>query len=81
MAVKLRLSRVGKTGSPLYRLIVIDEHLKRDGKAVEILGSYNPHAETKSKKLTVKSDRLSYWLSVGAKPTPTVAGLLKKNSK
>jgi len=77
MAVKIRLARFGKTGKPLYRLVAIDEHFKRNGKAVEILGTYNPHEKVKSQKLKVKSDRVKYWLSVGAKPTETVAGLLK----
>ena len=77
MAVKIRLSRVGRTGKPMYRLIAIDEHLKRDGKAVEIIGSYDPSQKDKSRKLKVKSDRVKYWLSVGAKPTTTVASLLK----
>ncbi len=75
MAVKLRLSRQGKTGSPLYRLIAIDEHKKRDGRAVEVLGSYNPHQKTD--KLVAKKDRVQYWLSVGAKPSQTVKNLLK----
>jgi small subunit ribosomal protein S16 len=77
MAVKIRLARFGKTGKPLYRLVAIDEHFKRNGKAVEILGTYNPHEKVKSQKLKVKSDRVKYWLSVGAKPTETVASLLK----
>ena len=75
MAVKIRLSRVGKTGKPFYRIIAIDEHFKRDGKAVEILGTYDPHKNTE--KFVIKKDRLDYWLSVGAKPTSTVANLLK----
>ncbi|MBI3559106.1 30S ribosomal protein S16 [Candidatus Gottesmanbacteria bacterium] len=78
MAVKLRLARFGKTGYALYRLVAIDEHKKRDGKAVEVLGTYDPHQKIKSEKLKIKSDRLDYWLSVGAKPTETVARLLKK---
>jgi len=61
----------------MYRLVAIDEHFKRNGKAVEILGTYNPHEKVKSQKLKVKSDRVKYWLSVGAKPTETVASLLK----
>ena len=77
MAVKIRLARFGKTGKPLYRLVAIDEHFKRNGKAVEILGTYNPHEKVKSQKLKVKSDRVKYWLSVGAKTTETVASLLK----
>ncbi len=78
MAVKIRLSRFGKTGAPFYRVIAIDEHLKRDGKAIEILGQYDPHKKTE--KLNIKKDRVDYWLSVGAKPSQTVANLLKKNS-
>ncbi len=75
MAVKLRLSRVGKRNHALYRLIVIDEHKKRDGRAIEIVGTYDPHQNTN--KLTCKKDRVDYWLSVGARPTETVAQLLK----
>lgn len=78
MAVKIRLSRFGKTGMPFYRVIAIDEHLKRDGKAIEILGQYDPHQKTD--KLTLKKDRVDYWLSVGARPTQTVANLLKKHT-
>lgn len=74
MAVKIRLARIGKTNQPLYRVVAIDEHQKRDGQAIETLGSYNPHQTTN--KLTIKKDRLDYWLSVGAKPTNTVAHLL-----
>lgn len=77
MAVKLRLARTGKTGQANYRLIAIDEHKARSGRAVEIIGSYNPHLT--SGKLQFKKDRLSYWLSVGAQPTATVKNLLKKN--
>lgn len=76
MAVKIRLARFGKTGHALYRLVAIDEHKKRDGEAIEILGNYDPHAKVKSEKLKVKSERIKYWLSVGAKPTKTVASLL-----
>lgn len=74
MAVKLRLARFGKTGHALYRLVAIDEHKKRNGKAVEIIGNYDPHKTTK--KLILKKDRLDYWLSVGARPTETVKNLL-----
>ncbi len=76
MAVKLRLARFGKTGKAVYRLVVIDEHMKRDGRAVETLGQYDPHKN--SDKLTINKARLDYWLGVGAKPTATVANLLKK---
>ena len=76
MAVKIRLTRFGKKNQPLYRLVAIDEHKKRDGKAIEILGSYNP--SDKNNFLKVNKDRLDYWLSVGAKPTETVKHLIKK---
>ena len=75
MAVKLRLARTGKTGMASYRLIVIDEHKKRDGKAIEVVGTYQPHAI--KNKMVLKKDRVDYWMSVGAKPTATVAHLLK----
>lgn len=75
MAVKLRFTRIGKTGDASYRLIAIDEHKKQSGRAIETLGHYNPHKT--SNKITIKKDRVDYWLSVGAKPTATVAHLLK----
>lgn len=75
MAVKLRLSRTGQRNHALYRLVAIDEHKKRDGRTVEILGSYDPH-QTKN-KLTVNDERLKYWLSVGAQTTKTVGEILK----
>ena len=76
MAVKLRLARFGKTGSPLYRLVAIDEHKKRNGRAIEILGHYDPHSA--SNELISKIDRIKYWLSVGAQPSSTVKALLSK---
>lgn len=76
MAVKIRLTRIGKKNQPMYRLVAIDEHKKRDGKAIEILGSYNPFL--KKNHIDLKKDRLDYWLSVGAQPSDTVKNLLKK---
>lgn len=76
MAVKIRMSRFGTVSKPVYRVIAIDEHQKRDGRAVEIIGTYDPHKT--SGKLIIKKDRLDYWLSVGAKPSDTLAQLLKK---
>ncbi len=76
MAVKLRLARFGKTGQPVYRLVAIDEHQKRNGRAIEILGLYDPHK--KADKLTATKARVDYWLSVGAKPSATVKSLLSK---
>ena len=76
MAVKLRLSRTGRTNKPSYRLVAIDEHKRRDGRFIEILGSYDPLV--KSGGIVFKKDRINYWLSQGAKPSATVESLLKK---
>lgn len=75
MAVKLRFTRTGRANQPSYRLVAIDEHKKRDGRFIEILGSYNPLAV--SDKFHYLKDRVKYWLSVGAQPTNTVKHLLK----
>lgn len=75
MAVKIRLARFGKTNHPLYRVVAIDEHKQRNGRAIETLGTYDPHKA--DQKLIIKKDRVDYWLSVGAQPTPTVKNLLK----
>lgn len=74
MSVKIRLARFGKKGYPVYRIVAIDEHKKRDGRAIETLGSYDPHNKTNF--LEVKKDRVDYWLSVGATCTTTVKNLL-----
>lgn len=76
MAVKIRLSRTGRTNRPNYRIVAIDEHKKRDGRFIEILGSYDPLVKVGG--LEVKKDRVEYWLSKGAKPSETVFHLLKK---
>ncbi len=72
--VKIRLMRMGKKGSPHYRIIAIQAREKRESRAIEYLGFYNPIS--KEKKLDKK--RIKYWLSVGAQPTQTVAYLLAK---
>ena len=76
--LKIRLSRTGKKGQPSFKVIV-QEHTSavKGGKVVEELGHYLP--ATPSKTFTVKKDRIDYWISVGAKPSPTLASLLKKD--
>ena len=76
--VKMRLKRMGNTHRPFYRIGVVDERKKRDGKLIEELGHYNPLEKDEAKQVTVKADRAAYWLSVGAQPSDTVAGLLKR---
>ncbi|MBI4812354.1 30S ribosomal protein S16 [Candidatus Falkowbacteria bacterium] len=68
----IRLSRIGKKNKPLYRLIISEKSRDPWGRALEILGSYNPHA----KNLQARTDRIKYWLSKGAKMSPTVNNLL-----
>ncbi|MDO8515410.1 MAG: 30S ribosomal protein S16 [bacterium] len=79
MAVKIRLARYGKTGKPTYRVVAIDEQKKRNGRAIEFLGTHEPTLNPS--KTVLKMDRIKYWLSVGAQPTTTMAALIKKNSK
>ncbi|MDR1721202.1 MAG: 30S ribosomal protein S16 [Endomicrobium sp.] len=77
MVVRLRLQRKGKTKRPYYRVVAIDQRVKRDGKPIEVLGQYDPIA--KDNKLNVDEGRINYWLSVGAKASETVAALMRKN--
>lgn len=78
MAVKLRLKRMGSTHRPVYRLTAVDGRKKRDGRVIEELGQYNPREADPAKQANLKLDRCAYWLSVGAQPSETVAGLLHK---
>ena len=79
MALKIRLSRVGTKNEPHYRVVVAEERSRRDGDAVEQIGSYNPRA--KGNPLTIKLDRVDYWVSKGAKPTSTVHALIKRSRR
>ena len=75
MAVKIRLKRMGKIRTPFYRIVVADSRNKRDGRAIEEIGTYNPKADPSV--INVVSDRAQYWLGVGAQPTEAVVALLK----
>ena len=76
MAVKLRLKRMGSKKKPVYRIVAIDSHTKRDGEYIELVGTYNPLTEPK----TVKIDETIAlkWLSNGAIPSDTVRNLLSE---
>ena len=76
--VKIRLVRHGRKRRPFYRVVAADVNAPRDGKFLEILGTYNPVEKDESKELTLKIDRVDHWLSVGAQPTDTAAALIKK---
>jgi small subunit ribosomal protein S16 len=75
MAVKIRLKRFGKKRAPFYRVVVMDSRTKRDGRAIEEIGKYHPTEEPSI--IVIDSERVQYWLSVGAQPTEQVAALLK----
>ena len=75
MAVKIKLKRLGKVHAPQYRIVVADSRTARDGRAIEELGIYQPMENPSIIK--VDSDRVQYWLGVGAQPTDAVAAILK----
>jgi small subunit ribosomal protein S16 len=75
--VVLRLKRLGRTHRPFYRVCAMERRAPVNGKAIEELGWYDPIA-TEEKQVSLKLDRIDYWLSVGAQPSRTVASLLRK---
>jgi small subunit ribosomal protein S16 len=75
MAVKLRLTRVGKTKQPQYRVIAADSRRARDGRFIEILGQYNPRTEPST--ITIDNEKAVKWLMQGAQPTERVKKLLE----
>ena len=75
MAVKLRLTRVGKTKQPQYRIVAADSRSPRDGRFIEILGQYNPREEPSL--VNVDNDKIVKWLDEGAQPTERVRKLLE----
>ncbi|MFF9627040.1 30S ribosomal protein S16 [Streptomyces griseosporeus] len=76
MAVKIKLKRLGKIRSPHYRIVVADSRTRRDGRAIEEIGKYQPTYNPSV--MEVDSERVAYWLSVGAQPTEPVLAILKK---
>ena len=74
MAVKLRLKRMGSKKKPVYRIVAIDSHTKRDGEYIELIGTYNPLTEPKSIK--INEEVAMKWLKNGAIPSDTVRNLL-----
>ena len=76
MALKIRLTKVGSVHQPLYRVVVAEARSRRDGAAVENLGTYRPG--DKGSPINLKMDRVDYWLSKGALPTNTMHSMIKK---
>ena len=76
MAVRIRLTRKGTKKKPFYRIVAADKEMPRDGRFLELLGTYDPMVEPVA--ITLKEDRINYWLGEGAKPTTTVASIFKQ---
>jgi len=77
MALRIRLSRAGAKKRPFYRIVVADSRSPRDGRYIERLGTYNPMvAKDNESRVILKQERISYWLSQGAKPSDRVARFL-----
>jgi small subunit ribosomal protein S16 len=79
MPVRLRLQRFGKTHSPFYRIVSANSKAPRDGRFLEVVGTYNPIANRAGmKEIRLQTDRLKYWLGVGAQPSKRVSWILSK---
>eukprot|EP00934_Nitzschia_sp_Nitz4_P002547 Nitzschia sp. Nitz4//scaffold115_size69933//37557//37865//NITZ4_006004-RA/size69933-processed-gene-0.59-mRNA-1//1//CDS//3329533505//2537//frame0 len=79
MVVRLRLQRFGRTHRPFYRLVAANARTPRDGKFLEVVGTYNPIANRAGmKEIRLQQDRIQYWLAVGAQPSDRVRWLLGK---
>jgi len=76
MAVRIRLTRLGRKKKPFYRIIVADSENKRDGKFLDIIGTYDPLKDPAT--ITIDDTKLQDWLGRGALPTDTVQSLMKK---
>ncbi|MEN6438437.1 MAG: 30S ribosomal protein S16 [Syntrophobacter sp.] len=75
--VKIRLARGGRKKRPFYRIVVASSEAPRDGRFIERIGTYNPLPV--AAEVMIDKERLQYWLGQGAKPTDTVANLIKKH--
>jgi small subunit ribosomal protein S16 len=79
MSVSIRLRREGSLNNPYYKVVVADSRSPRDGKFIEIIGTYDPTKPGHNS--TLKLDRIEYWVSKGAQPSDTVRSLIKKNKE
>ncbi len=78
MSVKIRMKSLGRRHRPFFRICAMDVRTPRDGRAIEELGLYDPMVRDVDARAILKSDRIDYWLSVGARPSEKVAVLIKK---
>ena len=78
MAVRIRLKRLGRRHRPFFRICAMDARTPRDGRVIEELGFYDPMVKEVDARAVLKGERIDYWLSMGAQPTPKVKVLIKK---
>ena len=78
MATRIRLRRTGRKKLPLYRIVVADGENARDGRFIEVIGTYNPKGETAADKVQVDAAKAREWIARGATPSDTVQSLLKQ---
>jgi len=76
MAMKLRLTRIGSKKRPFYRIVAMDSATRRDGRALDYVGHYNPMVEPP--EIVVNAEKVAHWIERGAQPSDTVAALLRK---
>ena len=79
MAVAIRLRREGTKNSPYYKIVVADQRRARDGKFIEIIGTYDPKKE--GENFSIELERADYWVGVGARPSQTVGNIMTKARK
>ncbi len=77
MAVRIRLARYGSKKKPYYRIVAADSQSRRDGRFLEQVGTYNPCVDPPA--VTLKVERYDYWTSVGARPSDTVAAVVRRH--
>jgi small subunit ribosomal protein S16 len=78
VSVRIRMKKMGRTHRPFYRVCAIDKHTPRDGRVLEELGTYDTSVADTDARAVLRTDRIDYWLSVGAQPSEKVAVLIKK---
>lgn len=81
MAAKIRLARVGNHKNPYYRIVVADESAARDGKFLEIVGTYHPVHRGKETEFKLNDERIASWMKSGARPTETVMHIFARAKK
>lgn len=81
MAVRIRLKKLGRTHRPFFRVCAMDGRSPRDGRVIEQLGTYDPMIPHVDARAILNGERIEYWMSVGATPTPKVGTLIKKYGK